>query len=361
MKKEIYDSMTDAKLSPFDFITLMFERTDEDGILYLPGLCYQRPGWEVDAPGSTDAGMSYRCKMDWNLAKYEKTLESFRALYAALERCAAHYDALEEESADVEAILSREDAAVFRAYLCEVDDGAFDWDKLADIYDRLNALEEVKYYAGKLANGEALNDYEKEFLNENIDVRVTDEERAYRRRGLDYLEAAAEARLGKGMCARRMMVNAWRLYRLLSLHAPKMIVDHEARQLAEAFVLHACGVSRELVEDGVRLRLEELEQMSEEELDELYRPQRVNSRKSLAPLFVYEILCKKSDSKHHLRQQDILKELAVYPYEISLERKALGRILHNLLDSSQYAVFSDKTGVWVDQEHGRETIVKQEG
>ena len=37
MEKEIYDSMGDSNLSPADFITLMFERTDEDGILYIPG------------------------------------------------------------------------------------------------------------------------------------------------------------------------------------------------------------------------------------------------------------------------------------------------------------------------------------
>ena len=45
MEKEIYDSMSDSNLSPADFITLMFERTDEDGILYIPGWHYDRPGW----------------------------------------------------------------------------------------------------------------------------------------------------------------------------------------------------------------------------------------------------------------------------------------------------------------------------
>ena len=65
-----------------------------------------------------------------------------------------------------------------------------------------------------------------------------------------------------------------------------------------------------------------LELMDEEQLDEMYRPRKMNGRKSLAPLFVYEILLKKSNSKKHLRQQDILRELEKYPYEISLERNA---------------------------------------
>lgn len=358
MKKEFYDSMTDKKLSPFDFITLMFERTDEDGILYIPGWSYVRPGWGVDAPGSTDLENSYRCRMDWNLRKYEKTLEKFQRIYAAMERCAAHYDELEEEGADVEAILGSEDAAVWNTYLRELDGGGFDWDRLDEIYDRMDTLESVKVYAAKLAAGEELDDYEKEMLSEHMNLQVTKEEHEYRQRSLAYLESAAEERLGNGLCARKVMISAWRLYRLLSLQAPKLLIGNEAREFAAAFVLHECGISRETVENSVRLRLEELEQMSEEELDALYCPQRANSRKSLAPLFVYEILCKRSDSKHHLRQQDILRELAGYPYEITLERKALGRILHNLIDSPQYAVFSDKTGVWVDQEHVRDKIVK---
>jgi hypothetical protein len=89
--------------------------------------------------------------------------------------------------------------------------------------------------------------------------------------------------------------------------------------------------------------------MSDEELDELCRPQKANTRKSLAPLFVYEIISKNSSSKKHLRQQEILQELEKYPYEITLERKAVGRMIQNLVDS-QYGIYSDKTGVWMERE-----------
>ena len=57
----------------------------------------------------------------------------------------------------------------------------------------------------------------------------------------------------------------------------------------------------------------------------------------------------KADSLYN-QLLDIMKELEKYPYEISLERKAVSRIIHNLIDTAQYAVFSDKTGVWVEQE-----------
>ncbi|MBE6727700.1 MAG: hypothetical protein E7562_03520 [Ruminococcaceae bacterium] len=61
------------------------------------------------------------------------------------------------------------------------------------------------------------------------------------------------------------------------------------------------------------------------------------------------ILWKYSSAEKHLRQQDILKHLSKYPYEITMERKALSRILHNMLDDAQLSVFSDNTGVWVEK------------
>ena len=70
-------SMDDADLTPADFITLMFERTDEDGVLYITGWHYSRPGWQFEASGSTDENDSYRCKIDWNLEKYEKVKAKF--------------------------------------------------------------------------------------------------------------------------------------------------------------------------------------------------------------------------------------------------------------------------------------------
>ena len=69
MDREIYDSMKDYNLSPRDFITLMFERTDEDGVLYIPGWHYDGPGWEQGVEGSTDEYDSYRCVVNWNLDK----------------------------------------------------------------------------------------------------------------------------------------------------------------------------------------------------------------------------------------------------------------------------------------------------
>ena len=351
MEEKIIDSMTEEMLTPADFITLMFERTDEDGILYIPGWHYSRPGWEVWAPGSTDVENSYRCKLNWNLFKYEKVLEKFNAVYSALEKIAPVYEELSDSPENAGSILKNNALfEVWDVYLRDLDPGDYDLDKCDEIYNKFDTIAWVKDIAARIAKGEQIDDFEKETLTEYVDVTVTEEEMKYRKAFLSHLHKEAEKRLGDNICAYDLYLRAWRVCKLFSLYAPKLITYNEGREFAAAFVLHECGVSRELVDNNIRLRLEKMELMSDEELDEMYRPQKTNTRKSMAPLFVFEILHRKSNSKTHLRQQDILKELEKYPYEISLERKALSRILHNLIDSPQYAVFSDKTGVWIDQE-----------
>lgn len=342
MEEKMIDSMDDEALTPADYITLMFERTDEDGILYIPG-------WPYDM--ETEAHNSYRCKMDWNLFKYEKVLKEFNTIFAAIEKIAESYDEIEETPGNAKSILV--DNALFEmwnTYLRRLDNGGFDWKKVDGIGDKMDTVEWVRDIAARVAKDERITDYEKETLTEYIDVTVTKEEEKYHRNYVSHIYREAEKRLGDNICAYDVCIRARRVYRLFSLKAPKIVIDNEARILAAALVLHEYGISKEEVDNNIRIRLAKMELMSEEELDELYRPQKTNTRKSMAPLFVYEILRKKSDSKTHLRQQDILKELEKYPYEITLERKALSRIIHNLIDTPHYAVFSDKTGVWVEQE-----------
>ena len=351
MEEKIIDSMSETMLDPADYITLMFERTSEDGILYIPGWHYSRPGWMHDAPGSSDEGSSYRCKIDWNLDKYEKVKSKFEKVYGALSEIAKFYDELYADEQDASKVLKNSDALdTWNTYLKPFDMTGYDIEKHDEIYDKLDTIAWVKSIAERIAKGETIYDYEKEVLTDYVDLTVTDEEIAYRKKHINYLHEQAEKRIGDNICAYDILLRSWRICKLYSLGAPEIIIMNEGRQLAAAFVLHEYGISRELVDNNVRLRLEQMEVMSDEELDELFRPQKVNTRKSLAPLFVFEILSKHSDTKTHLRQNDILKKLSEYPYEISLERKALSRIIHNLTDSGQYAVYQDKSGVWVEQE-----------
>lgn len=351
MEEEIYDSMNDYNLDPSDFITLMFERTDEDGILYLPGWHYDWPGWMSGATGSTDENDSYRCLVDWNLSKYEKLLKQFDELYTAIQKIAPYWEDLEEcfELEDMEKVLKDKSLVkVWQKYIQRLRIDNFDFERLRNIDERWETEERVKVIARDIVDGKPLEEFEKNILMEDVDTKVSEQDKKYYNNYIEALRKSAEERLGKGLCAYDLFYRSRRLCRFLNLGAPEILTKHEARTLAAAMLLHQHGISRGVVDNRIRIRLEMLEMMSDEELDELYRPRKMNGRKSLAPLFVYEILSQKSNSKKHLRQQDILKELEKYPYEISLERKAVGRIIRNLVDS-QYGIYSDKTGVWMEK------------
>lgn len=348
--EEIIDSMSEFTLTPSDFITIMFERTDEDGILYIPGWHYDRPGWQWHAEGSTDIDNSYRCKIDWNLDKYEKVLKKFNRVYSSLKEIAKFYDELYIQEKPPKEVLKNDTLIdVWNTYLAELDRGEFQNKKFNEIDDKLTMISWVKNIAKSITDGEKIADFEKSIISEHIDLTVSDEEVKYRKDFLEHLQKQAELRIGNNICAYDVLVRSWRVCRLFSLGAPDGVINNEGKQFAAAFVLHEYGISREIVDNAIRFRLEQMELMDDEELDELYRPQKTNSRKSLAPLFVFEIINKNSNSKNHLRQKDILKKLNEYPYEILLERKALSRIIHNLSDSAHYHIFQDKTGVWVEK------------
>ena len=98
----------------------------------------------------------------------------------------------------------------------------------------------------------------------------------------------------------------------------------------------------------------DISNMTDEEIDEFYRPKKGNKRKSLAPLYVYIILVQFSTPENHLSQQQII-ELLERLYEITIERKALSRILHTLADEEIGVINTLKEGSWFEcQKTGKE-------
>ena len=91
----------------------------------------------------------------------------------------------------------------------------------------------------------------------------------------------------------------------------------------------------------------DFENLTDEEIDEFYRPQKSNSRKSLAPLYVYLILVNHSGPDRHLTQNEITSRLSS-DYEIELERKALSRIIHTLSGEGIGICNAAKSGAWYD-------------
>jgi hypothetical protein len=97
--------------------------------------------------------------------------------------------------------------------------------------------------------------------------------------------------------------------------------------------------------DITKLSEEEAELLS----DELYSYKKTNKRKSVAALFIYLIIMEHSTSENHLSQNEIA-DLLREEYEVVLERKAIGRIIHNITDSG-LGIFSLKGyGTWYDSE-----------
>jgi len=94
---------------------------------------------------------------------------------------------------------------------------------------------------------------------------------------------------------------------------------------------------------------EEDDGLSDEEADARHRPKKMNSRKSLTPLFIYQILTKNSTPEKHISQAEIIDLLSRYPYEIRIERKAVGRALHLLADAGLGVISTTRDGAWYDE------------
>lgn len=93
---------------------------------------------------------------------------------------------------------------------------------------------------------------------------------------------------------------------------------------------------------------EELDEMTDEELDELFRPKKQNNRKHTLPLFVYLILKEHSSRDNKLSQPEIMN-LLWNEYELEIERKSLSRTIHDLEDEHM-GIFSLKSGgAWYEE------------
>ena len=217
---ENFNLSFDSSLNPVDFITFMFERTDEDSFLFIPGWHYDRLGWEYGVQGSTDENDSYRCRVDWNLNKYEKLLEKFNRHYAAIKKIALCWNELDGTADTAKSVLKDADLFEFwNTYIRSFDIGDIDIEKIRDIDDRLDTIEWVKSIASTVSKGKAVADFEKEALSEYIDIVVTDEEIAYREKYIDNILKDAQNRIGKNICAYDVIIRTARLCRLMSLEA----------------------------------------------------------------------------------------------------------------------------------------------
>ncbi len=332
-----------GELSGSEYIQYMFDRTDENGIVYLEEF------WRTPIGYYGDETKAIRCHVNWNVDKFEKLTEKFEKLYTAFKKIAEFDNELDDTEETAKKVLKNDSLfKIWQKYLAPFKAEGIDTERVQKIYDKIDMQQCVKDIASEIADGKNVDEFEKNILVDNIDTNVTQEEKDYYNGYCEAIYSECEKRIGKNICAYDLVMVSRTLTKLLAIKAPEIIVKCEARFFAQALLLNEYGKSMESVDYQLRLNIERLELMDDDELDEMFRPKKTNTRKSIAPLFVYFILKENTNVKKHFHQKDILKELSKYPYEITLERKALGRIIHNLVDS-QLSVKADKTGVWIEQ------------
>ena len=326
----------DPALTPEELIGLMFERTDLDGILLIPGWHYDGASWDAN-----DIRDSYRCHMKWTITDMDRVIAQFHKLYAALEKIAP-------QLRNVSAIKDPELLAVWNKYLRGLDAGGLSREKAQDIEDRLHTQRWVQTIASNIAKGQPLEDYEKNVLIEYMNISVSNEEKAYCEQFQNNLYKDAQKRIGGKIWAYSVIFHARRVCRLLNMKAPAVIVNNEAKALAAAMVVNVFGDAQERVDNSIRLLKEQQDFMSDEELDAMESPKKMNSVKSLAPVFIVQILKEKTNATTHMRQTELLEELK--KCEVFIERKALNRTVHTLAADPRLPIQQDqKSGVWYEQ------------
>ena len=333
----------ESDLTPKEYIDLMFDRTDENGILYM---------YELPCDSLLYKERTCKYSMSWNLKNCVDLCSEFDALYKNIVLIAQKYNLLDKSEETAKAIFldQMKNIELFDTWQTFIKPLYTIDETTSDISNRIDMIDYLKELSCKFAKDAELTKDEKDFFREYMDVSVTKDEKRFYDSYCKSVVKEAEKRVGTNIYAYEYIIRAARLCRLFSLNAPEIVIKNEARLLAVTMALHKYCVSENAVDSACKVQtINNYECMSDEELDDLFRPKKTNSRKSMAPLFVYLILKEHSDKNIHLRQQEILAMLENYPYEVTLERKALSRIIHNLTDS-QLSVFSDKSGTWQDDD-----------
>ena len=339
-----FTSEFDKELKPVDYINLMFENTNEKGVLYIPGWYYLN-----------EPNYSLRCKIKWNYKDLEQTIFEFNELQSKIEKIAQVYRKADDDVSNIkELLVDSELFPVYAKYFMPFRYLKASDKEIEDIADKIDTIKTVKTLEHKMWSNEDIEAYEKQLYQEYKDLKISKEESDLYS---DYCRAFyddCEEKVGAGVGAVDLVLRARRLCKVVEINAPSQIINHEACMLAAAYVVHKYASTMEKVNDSVRINTEKLSFMTEEEeeeyLDSLYRPKKRNNRKQMLSLFVYRILTQKTNPDKPMSQQEIINELQEMPYELTIERKALSRVIHGL-EEEMMGIHSDpRGGAWYDRD-----------
>ena len=334
----------DKELDPIDYINLMYENTNDKGVLYIPGWYY------INEPE-----YSLRCKIKWNYKNLEDAIFEFNKLTRKIEKISSIYRKAGDDATKIKDLLvDSELYPIYSTYFAPFYYSKASVETIDDIVDKIETIKTVKILEHKMWSKEAVESYERKLYEEYKDLKVTKEETDLYSNYCRAFYDDCEEKVGSNVGAVDLVLRARRLCKVMEIKAPKQVINHEACMLAAAYVVHTYATSMEKVNDSVRINTEKLSFMSEEEqeeyLDSLCRPKKRNNRKQMLSLFVYRILTQNTNPNKSMSQQDIIQELKKMPYELTIERKALSRVIHGLEDEMMGIHSDPRGGAWYDHE-----------
>lgn len=319
-----------------DFTDIMLERIDEYGLVYIPG---QK---SIDRD---DTGKTCRLLMDSEALRKTDIRALVRSVIKGVEREAASKNASNTSR--------QEQTEFYKKYILPFDSTGFDTAQLENITAKFGIIFKTRRLTEAVASGKMLSQSAADYLKQNIDVTLSPEEYGYFQEYISSLRTESAKRLGaRGEFALQLILKTQQYFTLLCEGCTdKKLLRETRRCIAANTAAAAAAINMRTVDNTLIDRYEKITRWTEEgdddSLDEFFRPQKTNTAKSMAPLLIYFIIRDYSDCDYHLRQQDII-DLLELRYGFTLERKALGRIIHALEDM-ELDIYSDRaSGVWME-------------
>lgn len=340
----------DDDLEPVDYISLIEERITYKGEPAV-GTIYLK-NWYNEIGDNTDR--IYRCSTSF-FSSYTNNFDEadFAKIYNGIEKIAKHKSDF-KNAEEFESFLKSEKLLdIWNIFVREFDVPSKDAQKDAEIVERICSANRVKQIGKNLAEGKKISDEEASFLAEKYNVRPTAFDWQFHNKHKAILNEQCKKRVGESVCHYHYVMRGKRVYELMLSGVSQKQIREEGRMFAMAYIMHTYGTNIIETDDTLRRRQQLISKYNfledDESLDKLFARRKGNATKSMLPLLVYFVLRDFTDCKYHLKQQEILIALE-NRYGVVVERKALGRTIHGLVNLSINVHTDKSSGTWLEQD-----------
>ena len=223
-----------GKMTPAEFVAWLYDKTDENGQLVVPL-------WNDGSTIVTPHSVFQIADMAWNESDRDRLAAEAETLIRALSGIAEVYDRLTDSEEENAKILSPEQMQIWRTYVRAFDTSAFDSDRISEIGEEMETVQELEYIELREQLGRPLSEYEKDFAAEYGDAEVDEVDKVYYEAYQRTREEQAKQRVGDKETALPLVIRAMRVCRVMSLKAPIVYLAEEKKCLVQTLVFHACA------------------------------------------------------------------------------------------------------------------------